>query len=89
MSRTHFGYRALSKEPGGGHGSVTELIAQHKVHFFKTLFNAIRNKVGNYEKARELIGLSDYSMDQLEKGRLNTTNAKKILDCYNKIKLAD
>lgn len=63
-----------------------EWIAQHKVKSFKALFEFIRKDVGTYEGARVFIGLSDGTLDGLEKNRISHDTARKILDAYNKVK---
>lgn len=61
-------------------------ITKEKVKPFKVLFNKIRYIVGTYEGARDFIGLSCHTMDDLEKERISVATGKKILDAYNKIK---
>ena len=61
-------------------------MAKYKSKPFYVLFKKIREYTGNYEDARELIGISTGTMDSFEKGKLTRTTGIKILKTYNKIK---
>ena len=65
--------------------SEVDYIPKNKIHLFKRLFNQIKEEIGSYDKARDYVGLSAGSLDKLEKGKLSTVQAKKILDAHRKL----
>ena len=62
-----------------------DYIPANKVKAFKTLFDKVRGHVGSHDGARAYIGLGGSAVDDLHKGKVSATTAKKILDAYNKI----
>ena len=84
--RTKLYTHKYSKAPGNG-GHDTGFIPKQKVPLFISLFEKVREHFGNYEKARNYIGLADGTMSDFKKGKLSTASAKKILYAFNSLVL--
>ena len=59
-------------------------IPNDKVHLFKKLFNGVKDVVGGYDKAINVIGLSNGVMDKMNKGVLSSDMARKIMLAHRK-----
>jgi len=63
-------------------------IPSNKVKHFKVLFEAIYEKLGNYEKAVEFIGVQSVEMANLNNLRpINSNTAKKILKASQRFEM--
>ena len=70
----------------GFDGREKTFLPASKAPAFKAVFNIIKREVGGYEEAVKFAGLSNGTMDNLNKGRLSKDSAKKIMSAYGKLK---
>lgn len=86
MARTKLNIDKYDKIAGGGVGKTADYIDHRKTKSFVALFELIKTKLGNYEKARASVRMSNDDMSKMKnKGKLTAKNAKRIYSAYRKL----